>query len=215
MVRSESRKSAERQKPYETRKAIPRPVKLFLLKAIVLLVAWKALYLLVLQPGRILDKPLSYAVSAGTVATLNGFGHSKEYTTVSGVHPKGNPAPGDVVVWEPVMNIWLHNDRVLSIADACNGLELMVLYAGLILCLPSSWRRKLAYILCGMLLIQVLNVIRCAGLVLIYLHRPQYLDFSHHYLFSFLVYAFIFWLWFLFSNGPGFAKKLQLNATIS
>jgi exosortase/archaeosortase family protein len=199
----------------EKRKQIPRPVKLFLLKAVVLFIAWKALYLFVLQPARILDKPLTYAVSAGTVATLNGFGHSHEYAAASGIHPKPDPAPNEAVVWEPTMDIWLHNDRVLSIADVCNGLELMILYAGLILCLPSSPLRKAAYILSGMLMIQVLNVVRCVGLVLLYLRRPQYLDFSHHYLFTFLVYAFIFWLWFLFSKEPGFAKKLQLNATVS
>jgi exosortase/archaeosortase family protein len=199
----------------EKRKRIPPPVKLFLLKAVILFVTWKALYLFILQPNRYLDKPLTYVVSAGTVATLNGFGYSHAYVAASGIHPKGNPTSEGTVVWEPVMNIWLHTDRVLSIADACNGLELMILYAGLIFCLPSSTLRKAAYILSGMLLIQVLNVIRCVGLVLLYLRRPQYLDFSHHYLFSFLVYAFIFWLWFLFSKEPGFAKKLQLNATVS
>jgi hypothetical protein len=28
-----------------------------------------------------------------------------------------------------------------------------------------------------------------------------------------VVYAFIFWLWYLFSRDPEFANKLQLNAT--
>jgi exosortase/archaeosortase family protein len=199
----------------ERRKAIPPPVKLFLLKAVILFVVWKALYVFVLKPDRILDKPLTNAVGEATAATLNGFGYSHAYMAVSGIHPKGNPTTGEAVVWEPVMNIWLQNDRVLSIADACNGLELMILYAGLILCLPSLPLRKTGYILWGMLMIQVLNVIRCMGLVLLYRHQPQYLDFSHHYLFSFLVYAFIFWLWYLFSKEPGFAKKLQLNATAS
>ncbi|HVS97495.1 MAG TPA: archaeosortase/exosortase family protein [Puia sp.] len=113
---------------------------------------------------------------------------------------------------EAVMAISRGRERVLSIADACNGLEVIVLYAGLILCLPSGWRRKAVFILSGAVLIEVLNVIRCAGLVLVYEYHPEYLDFSHHYLFTFVVYAFIFWLWYLFSKGPEFALKLHLNA---
>jgi len=91
--------------------------------------------------------------------------------------------------------------------------SLLVLYGGLILCLPASRRRKLTYIIGGIIGIEILNVLRCAGLVLVYLHKPEWLDFSHHYLFTFVVYAFIFWLWYLFSRNPEFAKKLQLDAT--
>ena len=111
------------------------------------------------------------------------------------------------------MNIYLHQDRVLSIADACNALELLVLYGGLILCLPAGASRKAIFITGGIVLIEIMNVIRCTALVLLYLHRPEYVDFSHHYLFSFVVYGFIFWLWFLFSKDPRFAQTLPLNAT--
>jgi exosortase/archaeosortase family protein len=116
-------------------------------------------------------------------------------------------------VEEPVMHINLDRQQVLSIADVCNGLEVMVLYAGLILCLPASIKRKIRFILPGIVLIEVLNVIRCAGLAEIYLTHPEYLDFSHHYLFTFLVYAFIFWLWFLFSRDLDLTKKQRVHVS--
>src|ERR1700761_1611109 len=177
--------------PAQKGTSIRRPVKLFLLRAAVLFVAWKALYLLFLLPNRVLDQPLTYAISKASVAVLNVINPSNGYVTIPAVHPKGNGKGEGPIVWEPVMDIRSRAERVLSVADACNGLEVMVLYAGLILCLPAGARRKWVFILSGMLLIEVLNVIRCAGLVLIYLHRPEYVDFSHHYLFSFLVYACI------------------------
>lgn len=190
-------------------KQVPTPVRSFLLKAVLLFVVWKVLYLLVLQPGRVLDKPLSYMVSVGTARTLNVMTGSRDFWTAPGVNPKKD---GNAVISEPVMQIFLRDERTLSIGDVCNGLEVMVLYAGLILCLPGSIRRKTIYILSGIVCIQVLNVLRCAGLIEIYLHHPEYLDFAHHYLFTFVVYACIFWLWYLFSRQLQFTKKLKANA---
>jgi exosortase/archaeosortase family protein len=195
-------------------KQIPHPVKLFLLRALVLFIAWKAIYLAILLPNRILDRPLTYAVTIGAVGTLNGAGRSHDYAAISATHPKKD-ADGRITGSEDTMDIYSHQVRALSIADACNGLELMVLYAGLILCLPARPGRKVLFIGTGILLIEVLNVLRCAGLVLLFQHRPEYVDFSHHYLFSLLVYGAIFWLWWLFSRDPQFAQKLKLNATIA
>jgi exosortase/archaeosortase family protein len=188
---------------------IPKPVKEFLIKATILFVAWKAVYLLFLLPGRVLDRPLTYSIGKGTAATLGLFNPSGDYNAVSTMHLKGLGDQG----LEPVMAVRSNQTDLLDIADVCNGLELLVLYAGLILCLPAARNRKIVYIIGGIIGIEILNILRCAGLVLVFLHKPQWLDFSHHYLFTFVVYAFIFWLWYLFSRNPDFAKKLQLDAT--
>jgi exosortase/archaeosortase family protein len=172
-------------------------------------VAWKAVYLIFLLPGRVLDKPLTYFIGKGTAAALRLFNPSGNYNAISTMHLKGFGNQG----LEPVMAIRSGQTNLLDIADVCNGLELLVLYAGLILCLPAARNRKLAYIIGGIIGIEIINILRCTGLVLVYLHKPQWLDFSHHYLFTFVVYAFIFWLWYLFSRDPDFAKKLQLDAT--
>ena len=187
---------------------VPKPVKAFLLKAITVFVVWKAVYLLFLLPGRVLDKPLTTAVGKATAATLAFFNPAADYNAALGIHSIIAGREGT----EEVMMIRSGDTVLLNIADACNGLEVLALYAGLILCLPSSPKRKLAYILGGMAGIEVLNVIRCAGLVLVYIHEPEYLNFSHHYLFTLVVYAFIFWLWYLYSRNPNIAKNLQLHA---
>jgi exosortase/archaeosortase family protein len=100
------------------------------------------------------------------------------------------------------MEIEAYHERALSIADVCNGLELIVLYVGFILCFPAGVYRKALFILSGSVLIYIVNVARCAALVLIYMHSPALLDFSHHYLFTFLVYSFVFFLWYIFTNKP-------------
>jgi exosortase family protein XrtF len=190
-------------------KQIPGPVKTFLWKAMAIFIVWKVMYLSILIPNRVLDRPITDAVSAGTTRTLNFFSKPSDYTLKPGVNVKSDGEREDVMV------ISRGQERVLSIADACNGLEVIVLYAGLIVCLPSRLRRKTLFIVSGIFFIEALNVLRCAGLALVYQRYPQYLDFSHHYLFTFIVYAAIFWLWYLFSKGPGFAQKLQLNGSNS
>jgi exosortase/archaeosortase family protein len=215
-------------------KKIPAPVRSFLAKAALFFIAWKILYLSLLLPGRTLDGPLTYLVGISTSKTLNAISHSGDYSAAPGVNTIGvYPQPGDQPIPagervsaardnsipspdrplpEKVMAVYYHNDRVLSIADVCNGLELMVLYAGLIICLPAAIGRKLAFIGAGILLIFLVNVLRCSALVFVYLHYRQYVEFFHHYVFTFLVYGFICWLWYLFSLSPGFSKQLTLNA---
>ena len=61
-------------------KRIPETVKQFILRALLILAVWKILYLFVLFPTRVLDKPLTQLVSGGAVWALNSYTHSKDYS---------------------------------------------------------------------------------------------------------------------------------------
>ena len=182
---------------YHKWKQIPRSVYLFFLRVFVLFIVWKSVYLYLLLPKRVLDGPLTYAVGMGTSKTLNILTRSNDFTTQKGMstlHWEGRTA------YEYEMDIYYKNEKVLEIADACNGLELLMLYVGFIVCFPSTQSRKLRFIFTGILLICILNLLRCSFLTLIVLHYPKYLDISHHFLFTFVVYGFIFLLWYIFAQ---------------
>jgi exosortase/archaeosortase family protein len=186
-------------------KQVPKPVNAFLLKGLLVFIIWKSLYLFFFLPGRILDAPLTYAVGAGTTRMLNFMTNSQIFSAKNGMNEffEGNKR----VRIEYTVVIEANHEKALAIADVCNGLELMVLYLGFIICFPSGISRKLIFAFTGIALIYLFNVLRCSSLILIYLHYPSYLDFSHHYLFKFLVYGFIFLLW------HGFTQKLAfINA---
>jgi len=106
------------------------------------------------------------------------------------------------------MDIYLHGKIPLAIADACNGLELLVLYAGFLICYPSTLRRKLIYALVGFVFIYLLNIVRCSTLTVVAIYNPDYLDFAHHFVFTFVIYAFIIWLWFVFTKNPRIHAEL-------
>jgi len=86
------------------------------------------------------------------------------------------------------------------IVPSCNALELMILYAGFILCYPAPSRSKWIWISFGMIAIYFINLIRCISLVGIANSKlSHYLDFAHHYVFTIFVYGCIFlmWVWFI------------------
>jgi len=184
---------------YQKINQIPSAVKSFLFKGFLLFVAWKLIYLLFLQPPRVLDQPLTYFTGVSTAKMLNLITDSSKFTTQAEINEYDSDG---TIEKQPVTAIFYQEQRVLSIADACNALELFVLYAGFIICFPSNIKRKIFFMIAGLVFICFINIFRCAGLTLIYIHYPQYGDFSHHFLFTFIVYACIFLLWWLYSKKP-------------
>lgn len=178
-------------------KQIPASVRMFLLSGLVFFIIWKLIYLLFLLPTRVVDRPLTYAVGQGTTTALNFITHSKTFSAKDGIDTFRE---GNSVRIEYMVEIDANRERALSIADVCNGLELIILYLGFIICLPSQISRKIKFSVAGVILIYIVNVLRCTALILIYLHYPAYLDFSHHYLFKFLIYSFIFLLWYSYTQ---------------
>ncbi|MHA4808152.1 archaeosortase/exosortase family protein [Flavitalea flava] len=163
-----------------------------------LFILWKAVYLFILSPKRILDDPLTQSVGVATTGMLNilpNTGHFTVQKLRDSMAVEGGMVSGNV------MDIYRGEEKTLRIADACNGLELMVLYAGFILCFPAPLKRKFIFAAIGISLIYLLNIIRCTLLVLIFIHYKAYLDFSHHFVFTFIVYAFIFLLWYIFTKN--------------
>jgi exosortase/archaeosortase family protein len=184
--------------------AVPRVVRSFFIKAILVFVTWKLLYLLWLMPKGILDTPLTHLVGASTVATLNLFG-DRRFAGVRGWETQqvdGGQVSGAVV------DIYYAGTQTLRIANACNGLELMVLFGGFLFCYPGPPARRWRFLALGLGLIFIMNVARCALLVWIFLRYRRYLDFSHHFFFTFLVYACIFLLWWRYTLKP------RSNATV-
>ena len=185
---------------------IPKTVRIFFLKACLLFILWKTIYLLFLLPGRVLDGPLTYSVGVLTTKTLNVFNHSRDFSVINATDTF--KAEGKIQ-YSQQMRIYFKHQRTLGIVDACNGLEILVLYAGFLICFPAPASRKIEFILVGFLLIYLVNIIRCAALVLVFIHYNEYFNSSHHFIFTFIVYTFIFLLWYIFSKNLTFHEKVS------
>lgn len=160
------------------------PLIQFLFKFMGLLLLWEVLYSFWLEPNGKIDFYLTKFVSDSSVWVLNLFGYN--ISSFQGV--------GQTQIF------FLDNIRVLLVAHPCNGLMLLVLFIAFLICFSGNFWVKLISVLIGCCGIFVINIVRIVLLTLIKLYYPAYLDFSHKWLFTVIVYAFVFSLWILWVN---------------
>ncbi|WP_296682551.1 exosortase/archaeosortase family protein [Flavobacterium sp.] len=177
----------------------PATIRAFLRNALVVFAVWKVVYLVFLFDNRFLDKPLTDHVGEGTAWALNLFTTEKGFSSTSEI--KESIFEGQIQILE-VAQVRQHGKPIILIADPCNGLELIVLYIGFIVCFPASYLKKGVYIVLGTLIIYWANIIRCSGLIYIKLHYHYDLfQFAHHYGFKITLYGIIFMIWMLFTKN--------------
>lgn len=177
----------------------PATIRVFLRNSLIVFAIWKVLYLVFLLDGRILDKPLTNHVGSGTAWFLNHCtplgGFTSKSITVESLFE------GQLQMTE-ASQVQLEHQDILFIADGCNGLELIVLYVGFIVCFPSSFQKKFLFIVLGAVVIDFANIIRCGGLVFLKRYYDYNLfQFAHHYGFKITLYAIIFMIWTLFAKN--------------
>lgn len=165
---------------------IPANVRPFLWRGLALVVGWNLLYHLLLAPLGVPDNQLTAAVQFGTAKLLTVFYPSIELKGPS---------------------VFINGIQSINIAPQCNGLELMVLYVGFIICIPSNAKKMLLYSVAGIAVIYILNIIRCTLLGVMYYEQHALADFAHHYAFKMVVYAAVFYGWVLYARKPRLASE--------
>jgi len=174
---------------------IPAPIKIFLKRALAIFIIWEIIYLFILMPNRIIDRPLSMFTgnaTAGFFGWIKGTdqAYCKGITTTEYVE-------GFTLSYEKA-TIFLGPKRLIGIADGCNGLSLFVLFVGFIIAYPGKIYFKAIYSIIGIILIVLLNISRCTALALVHNTYPHLTEFAHHYLFNIITYAVVFYLWVQF-----------------
>lgn len=158
----------------------------FFIKLFILVTVWFFSYNVFLRPHRVIDKPLTNFIASAVTSCINILTH-----------------PADIITWKALNDktgaILVQNGKkVFGIWDVCNGIDLMFIYAGVLALLPYPAKRKIFFTLAGIAAITLANILRVFFLYVIYKNYPQAFDFSHHYLFTILLYLLIFCGWILF-----------------
>jgi exosortase/archaeosortase family protein len=157
----------------------------FFIRLFILFSAWFVCYNLILKPSRIIDRPLTNFLTGSVVKIINTF-PSKTVTTWH-QDPERN------------CSYMVQNNRVIfDVFDVCNGIDLMFIYVGIIMLLPYQLKRKIIFSIGGVLAIILFNIIRITSLYYIYIYQNAAFDFSHHYLFTLLMYMLIVCGWLIF-----------------
>jgi len=87
----------------------------------------------------------------------------------------------------------------LDVKFGCNGLEAFLIYAAGILSFPAPQSKKIKGLIAGLLIIQILNIIRIAALSLSGIYLKKYFHYIHVYIAQGIMIAvalivFLFWL---------------------
>lgn len=170
-----------RQQFLKLRETLPPKVWTMLVRALILFVGWTLLYHLLLKPIGFPDNMLTNIVVDGTVKLLALF--------VDNVH---NVGP----------HVFINGVQSVNVAPQCNGLELIVLYIGFLICYPASLKRGMIFGVVGTVVITFLNMVRCALLAWMYASQFSITEFAHHFAFKIIIYGVVFLGWVWYTKNP-------------
>jgi exosortase family protein XrtF len=83
----------------------------------------------------------------------------------------------------------------VEIGPPCNAFSLFVLYSAIVIAFPGQWKLKMLFVVAGVFIIHLLNIIRVIALVYLAKFKPEALAFNHSYTFTLIVYTCIFLMW--------------------
>ena len=94
---------------------------------------------------------------------------------------------------------------VVNVYEGCNAINVSILFVAFIVAYKGSFKRTLIFGLVGLLAIYLFNLIRVSGLFLVAKFFPDQLYLMHKFVFTGVIYAFVFALWFIWVKK--FASK--------
>lgn len=100
---------------------------------------------------------------------------------------------------EDLKSIFIYRDNIaiLSVYEGCNGLNVMVIFVSFLIAFGKIGKRMLWFVPLGILVIHLFNILRILLLFHVTISMPDFLYFSHKYLFTAFIYIGVFGMWAL------------------
>ena len=109
---------------------------------------------------------------------------------------------------EPSLKILYKEKYVARVIEGCNAVSVMILFAAFVFAFSTQWKKTVLYILFGVVLLHVLNVIRIALLSFALYYYPKYEELLHGTIFPLFIYGVVFILWILWvTKFSGYVKR--------
>jgi exosortase H (IPTLxxWG-CTERM-specific) len=85
----------------------------------------------------------------------------------------------------------------VNIRNGCNGVEAMLIFLAAVLAFPAPWRSRLTGLALGIVVIQIVNLVRVVALFLTGVYFPRLFDTSHTVIWQTLVIlsGVLLWIW--------------------
>ena len=98
---------------------------------------------------------------------------------------------------DPSVVVQVEGIRIVRIIEGCNALSVMILFVAFILAFSKGFVKTFAYIIFGLFVIHILNVLRIALLTIGIMKYPEYKHILHGVIFPLIIYGTVFFLWII------------------
>lgn len=131
--------------------------------------------------------------------------------TTSILHSLGYDAGTRAHDIDPKVVLLNGGDIVVNLFEGCNGINIMILFMAFIIAFSGKIKDMLWFIPAGFLFIHLANLARIVLLYWVYEDKPDYMYFTHKYLFTAVIYGAIFLLWIIWVLKFSKLKRLKIQ----
>jgi len=98
----------------------------------------------------------------------------------------------------PKQQIWFHVKAgfVTRMVEGCNAVSVMILFISFVFAFYKG-TKTFVFVAIGLLILYIMNVLRIAGLNIVYSDYPKYGKMSHDYVFPAVIYGTVVVLWLI------------------
>jgi exosortase/archaeosortase family protein len=108
--------------------------------------------------------------------------------------------------------LWVHGYAYIGVGNYCLAIQLWIFFVALICSYSGKWYNKLWFSVVGVLLINMINVLRLIAVVYAAHANPKYVQFNHDYVFNVIIYIFTFFMWMYWvKKFSGVTKQIIQN----
>jgi len=105
--------------------------------------------------------------------------------------------------------VYINQKATSYINEGCNAISIMMIFVAFIIAFSTTWKQTILYILGGLIILQVMNVLRIALLNYIFGYHHEYGEMAHDYLFPAIIYGTIVVLWIVWVKFFALKPKVK------
>ncbi len=135
--------------------------------------------------------------------------HSAQLLNLLGLHVL--VLPSTIV---PNASLMLDGSVVVNVYEGCNAINVSILFIAFLFAYKGSFKKTFVFSVVGLISIYLFNLLRVGGLFLVALYFPNHLYLMHKFVFTGIIYAFVFGLWFIWVskvNHKGHREDTKLT----
>lgn len=102
----------------------------------------------------------------------------------------------------PSVRLFVGSRVVYRVIEGCNAVSVMILFASFVLAFAKAWKKTALFLLAGITIIYLMNLVRLVILAFVYADHREYASFSHEIVFPAIIYGTVVLLWLYWIQAP-------------